>query len=166
MKKSVPTKLSLVALAAGLALPAAAEMKFDNDSGGSVLLYGQLDPAYLSFDDGVSRTGEVVDNTNSNSRVGLWYRQPMGENQFSFNFETALGLRPSAGMSQGRTPKWVNWQRTSLRKVDFALKTARYGTFFAGQGSMRPQRRRLPVRLPIKGHPRLPGPGDHPMSAE
>jgi len=136
MTKSIPTKLSLIAFAASLATPVAAEMKFDNESGGSVLLYGQLDPAYLSFDDGNSTTGEVVDNTNSNSRVGLWYRQPMGENQFSFNFETGLGLRPSAGMSQDRTPKGVNWQRVNLRKVDFALKTASYGTFSVGQGSM------------------------------
>ncbi len=136
MIKSIPRNLSLVAIAASLAVPAAAEMKFDNDSGGSVLLYGQFDPAYLSFDDGVTSTGEVVDNTNSNSRVGLWYRQPMGENQFSFNFETALGLRPSAGMSQNRTPDAVNWQRIRLRKVDFALKTASFGTFSAGQGSM------------------------------
>jgi len=136
MTNIIPAKLSLAAIVASLAMPAAAELKYDNGSGGSVTLYGQLDPAYLSFDDGDSVTGEVVDNTNSNSRVGLWLRQPMGENQFTFNFETALGLRPSAGMSQDRTPKGVNWQRTSLRKVDFALKTARYGTFSAGQGSM------------------------------
>jgi len=136
MTKPIPIKLSAIAFAASLAMPAAAEMKFDNNSGGSVLLYGQLDPAYLSFDDGVSSTGAVVDNTNSNSRVGLLLRQPFGEHQFTFNFETALGLRPSAGLSQNFTPKGANWQRTSLRKVDFALKTARYGTFSAGQGSM------------------------------
>lgn len=136
MTRNIPTKLSLIALAVSLAAPASAEMKFDNDGGGSVLLYGQLDPAYLSFDDGVSSTSEVVDNTNSNSRVGLWLRQPFGENVFSFNFETALGLRPSAGLSQNFTPKGVNWRRTNLRKVDFSLKTARAGTFSAGQGSM------------------------------
>lgn len=134
----IPTKLSFGALAAiaSLALPAAAEMKFDNGSGGSVLLYGQLNPTYLSFDDGISRTSEVVDNTHSNSRVGLWWRQSFGENEFTFNFETALGLRPSAGLSQGVTPKGVNWQRTNIRKVDFAYRTARYGTFSLGQGSL------------------------------
>jgi porin-like protein len=136
MIKSFPTKLSLVALAASLAMPAAAQMSFDNASGGSVLLYGQLNPGYLRFDDGVSSTGAVVDNTHSNSRVGIWVRQPYGENLFSFNFETALGLRPSAGLSQTFTPKGINWQRTSIRKADFALKTPNYGTFSAGQGSM------------------------------
>jgi hypothetical protein len=113
-----------------------AQMKYENATGGSVLLYGQIDPGYLSFSDGVSTTGELVDNTNSNSRVGLWVRQQYGENLFTFNFETALGFRPSAGLSQGFTPKGLNWQRTNIRKADFALKTPRYGTFSAGQGSM------------------------------
>jgi hypothetical protein len=136
MIKNIPQKLSLAAIAASLAMPAVAEMKFENGTGGSVLLYGQFDPAYLSFDDGVSSTSEIVDNSSSNSRVGLWLRQSYGENEFTFNFETALGLRPSAGLSQNFTPKGVNWQRVNIRKVDFAYRTARYGTFSAGQGSM------------------------------
>ncbi|MFD3191026.1 porin [Sedimentitalea sp. HM32M-2] len=119
-----------------LTAPAMAEMKYENATGGSALAYGQLDPAYLSFDDGVSTTSDIVDNTNSNSRVGLWLRQDYGANKFSFNFETALGLRPSAGLSQATTPKGVDWDRTDIRKVDFSLQTASAGTFFAGQGSM------------------------------
>ncbi len=119
-----------------LATTAAAEMKYENGNGGSVLLYGQFDPAYLSFDDGEETTSDVVDNSASNSRVGLWMRQAFGANEFAFNFETALGLRSSSGLSQNFTPKGVNWQRTSIRKVDFSYKTDRYGTFFAGQGSM------------------------------
>lgn len=136
MSRRTVTALTTAAALASLGLPAHAEMKFENSSGGYTLLYGQLDPAYLSFDDGATTTSEVVDNTNSNSRVGLWLRQPWGENQFSFNFETALGLRPSAGLSQNFTPKAIDWDRTSLRKVDFALKTANVGTFSLGQGSM------------------------------
>jgi len=136
MTNIIPAKLSLAAIVASLAMPAAAELKYDNGSGGSVLLYGQLDPAYLSFDDGVSTTGDFVDNGNSNSRVGLWVRQPFGENEFTFNFETALGFRPSFGLSQNFTPKGINWQRTSIRKVDFAYRTPQYGTFSVGQGSM------------------------------
>ncbi len=123
-------------VAAGLAGPAAAEMKFENASGGSVLLYGQFNPAYQSVDDGVSTYSNPVDNTNTNSRVGLWYRQPMGNGTFSFNFETALGLRASAAMSQGFKPDWMNWQRTSLRKVDFAWTSDQWGKFSIGQGSM------------------------------
>ncbi|MEP3333772.1 porin [Sedimentitalea sp.] len=119
-----------------LANTAAAEMKYENGNGGSVLLYGQLDPAYLSFDDGVETTSDFVDNSASNSRVGLWLRQDYGANVLSFNFETALGFRQSGGLSQIFTPKAVNWQRTSIRKVDLSFKTDRFGTFYAGQGSM------------------------------
>lgn len=125
-----------VVLAVVAGTPALAEFKYDNNSGGSVRLYGQFDPAYLSFDDGVSTTSEIVDNTNSNSRVGLDLLQPYGADTFRFNFETALGLRQSASVSQTNTPSGLDWQRTDIRKVDFSFKTANYGTFSAGQGSM------------------------------
>ncbi|MFT5006577.1 MAG: hypothetical protein ACI8YI_002204 [Paracoccaceae bacterium] len=83
-------------MAAGAAQMAAAEMRYENGSGGSVLLYGQFNPAYQMFDDGVAKQSTVVDNVHSNSRVGLWLRQPFGTNTFSFNFETGLGLLPSS----------------------------------------------------------------------
>ena len=136
MSKSTILCSTSAVLAALLAAPAAAQLKYENGSGGSTTIYGQFNPAYLSFDDGVSSTSELADNTNSNSRVGLWIRQPFGQSTFAFNFETALGLRPSSGISQTFTPKGVNWQRTSIRKVDFSLKTPAAGTFYFGQGSM------------------------------
>lgn len=123
-------------LAAGLAEPALAEMRQEIAGGGHVLFYGQFDPAYQSFDDGVSDTGNFVDNGHSNSRVGVWIRQPAGEGEFSFNFETALGLRQSFATSQGFTPRAADWRRTSIRKADFAWKTPDAGTFYLGQGSV------------------------------
>ncbi len=134
MKAHIPSLSGVILLA--MSLPAAAELKYQNASGGSVLLYGQFNPAYLSFDDGVTTTDEFVDSSHSNSRVGLWLRQPFGQSEFSFNFETALGLRASDGVSQTATPKGVDWKRTNIRKVDFSLKTPNAGTFSAGQGSM------------------------------
>ncbi len=128
--------ISLAATAATVASTAMAELKYDNASGGHVLLYGQFNPAYQGFDDGVSTTGTLVDSGHSNSRVGLWLRQPMGDAKFSFNFETGLGLRPSGLVSQGFTPDTIDWSRSSLRKIDFALETARAGKFYLGQGSM------------------------------
>lgn len=127
------TGASAIAL---LAAPAMAELIYENKSGGTTRLYGQFNPAYLSFDDGVTDTSDVVDNVNSNSRVGIDVHQPFEAGTFRFNFETALGLRPSSGLSQTNTPKGVNWQRTNIRKVDFSLETNRYGTFSFGQGSM------------------------------
>ena len=44
--------LSVAALLALSTTTAVAELKYSNDTGGSVKLYGQFNPAYLSFDDG------------------------------------------------------------------------------------------------------------------
>lgn len=119
-----------------IATSASAELKYQNDTGGSVELYGQLNPAYLSFDDGQETTDALTDSTHSNSRIGLWVRQAFGENTFTFNFETGLGLRPSSSVSQTFEADALNWQRVNIRKIDFSLKTERYGVFSAGQGSM------------------------------
>jgi porin-like protein len=127
---------TLIAATAAIAAPALAELRYENGTGGSAVFYGQFNPAYQSVDDGFSRKSTLVDNTNSNSRVGLWLRQEMDNGKFSFNFETALGLRPSAGVTQGFTPKGINWQRTNIRKVDFSYQTATFGTFYLGQGSV------------------------------
>ncbi|MBK5927533.1 hypothetical protein [Rhodobaculum claviforme] len=97
-------------------------MTFTNASGGEVVFYGQFNPAFQSFDDGVGTTSGLVDNGNWNSRLG-------------FRFETGLGLRSSARISQeARRPDWINWQRTSLRWVEVAWDT-RHGSLSAGQGS-------------------------------
>lgn len=125
-----------IVLISGLAVPAAADLRYENGSGGSALLYGQFDPALLSFDDGVSTTGDLVNNDNSNSRIGFWLRQDYGANTLSFNFEIAVGFSPSSGLSQTVTPQAFDWQLTGIRKVDFSYETASFGTFYIGQGSM------------------------------
>lgn len=130
------TKPSLAAaLVSALAAPAYAGPTYDNDSGGSFTFYGQFSPAYQSVDDGVTTTGNVVDNVHSNSRVGFYLRQPVGQNRFQFQFETALGFRASDKVSQTATPSWVKWDRTKLRHVDFSL-SGDFGAIYAGQGSM------------------------------
>lgn len=121
---------------ASAATNATAEFRYETGNGGHILVYGQFDPAYLSFDDGVSTTSDIVDNTNSNSRIGFWYRKPTDTGEFSINLETAFGLRPSALLNQNNTPDSLNWRRTSIRKVEAIWKDNRYGTFYLGQGSM------------------------------
>ena len=134
MNRTTPALIAvLLASTAGSAL---AEFRYDLDGGGSVLLYGQFDPAYLIFDDGVDSYGNLVDNVNSNSRFGLDFTQQYGENTFRFNFESAFGFRGSAGVSQVFKVDEFDWDRTNIRKVDFSLKTPMYGTFYVGQGSM------------------------------
>lgn len=113
-----------------------AELRRDNASGGSVTLYGHLNPAWQSVDDGVASYDTLVDNGHSPSRLGLWVRQPLGGGTFGFNLETALGVRQSFAVSQGTKADALNWQRTSIRKVDFSWSSERFGTFYLGQGSM------------------------------
>ena len=121
-------------LAATTAIPAAAELKYENNSGGYVLLYGQFNPALISVDDGQQTETRVLDNDLSNSRVGLRLLQPFGQNEFTFRLETALGLPNSTEWNQLGT-NFSGWTREDIRHVDFALKGG-WGKFSAGQGSM------------------------------
>lgn len=130
------TSIVSAAVAGCVVLPVQAEMKYDNESGGFVKLYGQFNPAFQSVDDGVSSTNTLVDSAHSNTRVGVWVNQPMGTGTFTFNFETALGLRSSDGVTRTTTPKGLDWSRTKLRKIDFGYNSGTYGKFFLGQGSM------------------------------
>ncbi|MEE4187164.1 MAG: porin, partial [Roseobacter sp.] len=127
--------LSALSATLVVASPALAGPTYENASGGSFTYYGQFNPAYLSVDDGFETTDEIVDNSHWNSRVGFYLRQPYGENTFQFQFETALGLRQSASVSQTFTPDAVDWSRENLRFVDFSLAGG-FGTIYAGQGSM------------------------------
>jgi len=103
---------------------------------GTFEYYGQLSPAYLTFDDGEVKSDSVVDNTNSNSRIGMWFRRPVRWGRFNFNFETALGFRGSNTASQaGIADKW-DWTEASIRKIEVIWETDRIGTFYLGQGSM------------------------------
>lgn len=131
----IKSRILTCALALPIANAAAAELKYENGNGGSVLFYGQLNPAYQSFDDGETTTDTIVDSAHSNSRVGFWLRQDFGANEFAFNFETGLGFRLSSAVSQTFSADTLDWDRTDIRKVDFSYKTDRYGTFYAGQGS-------------------------------
>ncbi len=134
MTLNLKTSSVATLLAATTAIPAAAELKYENNSGGYVELYGQFNPALISVDDGQETETRVLDNDLSNSRVGLRLMQPYGDNEFTFRFETGLGLPNSSEWNQLGTD-FSGWTREDIRHVDFALKGG-YGKFSAGQGSM------------------------------
>lgn len=121
---------------AAMATQVSAELRYDTGNGGTVQVYGQFSPVYLSFDDGVSVTSAIVDNTNSNSRIGLWYKTPLETGEFSINLETSFGLRSSGALHQESSLDDIDWQRTSIRKVEAIWSDNRFGTFSIGQGSM------------------------------
>ncbi|HSO47281.1 MAG TPA: hypothetical protein VLQ68_05035 [Rhizobiaceae bacterium] len=107
---------------------------FTDPSGGVFVFYGQFNLAYQSFDDGEQKTHGLVDNGNWNSRLGFTLTQPLESSTVRFRFESALGLRSSAAVSQDFTPDWLNWQRTSLRWFEVASDSD-LGTISLGQGS-------------------------------
>jgi hypothetical protein len=97
-------------------------------------LYGQINLAYQSFDDGGQVTDGIVDNGNWNTRLGFLVYKPLGEITLRARFESGLGLRNSALVSQESTPDWINWDRIWLRWFEVAVDS-RFGTISAGQGS-------------------------------
>ena len=134
MKSSSSTAIA-VALAS-FASPALAGPTYETAGGGTFTYYGQFNPAFVRADDGVDSFNEFGDNASSGSRVGLLITQPFGDNELRFRFETSFGFNPTAGNSQTAATNGVDWTRESIRHVDFQYETARYGTFYIGQGSM------------------------------
>ena len=109
-------------------------LTFNLTSGGVMTFYGQFNPVFQSFDDGDEVTSGIVDNGNWNSRLGFTLVQPSGDMTLRVRFETGLGFRNSALVSQDFTPEWIDWQRTALRWFEVA-GDGRYGTVSLGQGS-------------------------------
>ncbi len=107
---------------------------FTNRTGGVVTFYGQLNLTFQGYDDGEQTTNGIVDNGNWNTRLGFTVTQPIEESTLRFRFETGLGLRNSAQVSQVFEPDWIDWQRTALRWFEVAADT-NYGTVSLGQGS-------------------------------
>lgn len=135
MVRHLTSTAALLAISA--AAPAAADLSYSNNSGGSVTFYGQLSPAYSTVDDGVERTDTFVDNDISNSRLGFRLFQDLnGGARLGFRVESSLGFRQSDDVSQRRTPPGLDWTREDWRWIDLSLQTPTYGTFFLGQGAM------------------------------
>lgn len=101
---------------------------------GVITLYGQINLAYQSFDDGGTTTDGIVDNGNWNTRLGFLVYKPLGDITLRVRFESGLGLRNSAAISQVGEPSWIHTKRTALRWFELAADTP-YGTLSAGQGS-------------------------------
>ena len=110
-------------------------LSYGTPATGELTFYGQFNPVYQSFDDGANTTSGLVDNGNWNSRLGVRYSQPIGEATMRLRFETGLGFRNSASVSQVRTPEAWRFNRNFLRWFEAAFDTD-FGTFSFGQGSL------------------------------
>jgi len=129
--------ITAAACAAGLvATPALAGPTYENASGGTFTPYGHLNFAITSFDDGQDDNSQLTDNESSTSRLGFRLTQPFGDNELTFRFETSIGFAPSDEFSQTSDPDDFDWDQENLRHVDLIYRTAQFGTFYLGQGSM------------------------------
>ncbi|MEP1765641.1 MAG: porin [Sulfitobacter sp.] len=99
--------------------------------------YGQLNLGVLSVDNGADSETAFTDNDNSNSRVGLVFRQDLSNGgQFRFHFESALGLTGSSSINGDDSDLDLDYNRRELRKLELIYQTATIGTFSFGQGSI------------------------------
>lgn len=99
--------------------------------------YGHLNLGIISVDDGFDTQTNVTDNDNSNSRVGVIFKQGLQSGgAFRFHFETALGFTGSSAINRDNNDLDINYRRTELRKLEVIYETARIGTFSFGQGSI------------------------------
>lgn len=99
--------------------------------------YGQLNLGVISVDDGFNTDTGITDNDNSNSRVGIIFKQGLANGaEFRFHFETALGLTGSSSISGSDNDLDAEFRRTELRKFEIIYDTADIGKFSFGQGSI------------------------------
>ena len=62
MKRLLKTTTTAGAALCVLGQPALAELKYENNSGGYVEIYGQLNPSIISVDDGEQTETNLLDN--------------------------------------------------------------------------------------------------------
>ena len=129
-------KIGLLALLTLATSPAfAGDREYPLLGGVVIRPYGQFDFAYQGFDDGEAQADSLVDNSNSNTRIGFYIYHPEAEQDLQFHFETGLGFRPSQDTSQIFEPEFWDWQRTDIRKLQL-IHSGTLGTLKFGQGSM------------------------------
>jgi hypothetical protein len=99
--------------------------------------YGQLNFGVFNFDDGTKRSTKFVDNDNSNTRLGLWYRHTFSNGTtLKFNLESALGFDESDEVTIDDDKFDWDWDRTDFRHIELIYDTVDYGVIYLGQGSM------------------------------
>ncbi len=125
-----------VSLVIGCAGSAVSAQEFQGPNGTKATFYGQLNIGVLSYNDGQETETEVVDNANSNSRVGVnidWAFE--NATKLRFNFETSLGFLQSSALDINGTDDWYSWDQTNLKKIEL-IYSGNFGKIYAGQGSM------------------------------
>lgn len=146
MTRLTPTRLALTLLAATiLARPLAAEglppIAHTFGNGATLTFYGQINKGVLQYDDGAeTQSYGLIDNANSNTRVGLTLQQDWGggwtfENVDEFSYAPFSTSNTSIEQQSPPPGAW-DFTNANIRKIDFTLAHQTYGKVWLGQGSM------------------------------
>lgn len=137
---SLPT-LSLPGLVCLLAMPAMAEPQFPDRDGKPFRFYGQVNQAYLFYDDGEESRGFLtVDNATNqdHSFIGFLYGGTL-DNGIGIDgrFEWAVDPRPSDKVSL-QAPSGPGYEIDSedIEYLEARFTNFGYGTLYFGQGDM------------------------------
>lgn len=108
-------------------------------TGQSITLYGQISPALLGYDDGLTRdTYGPVGNSNASTRIGLlWQLYPIWGLDLVARFEGGITPRASNTINQiDSSGDGFSFDGTHVRKLELIFDNPRLGTLSLGQGSM------------------------------
>ena len=134
----VPVASTLVLVAAG---PAATEPVWPTSDGDGFTFYGQVNQAYLNYDDGIESRGFfTVDNANNDngSSLGLLYDGSFANGlAYSGRFQLQITPRPSNEVSlQDTAGPSFEIESDDISYLEVALRQANGATFYLGQGDM------------------------------
>ncbi len=138
LRAAFPLAAALVATAATAQGLPKIERSFAN--GSTLRLYGQINKGVLQYDDGIdSETYGLIDNDNSGTRFGLRYTQERDgwtfENVDEFKYAPYSSSNASI-LNDSPSSADYEFTNANIRKLDFTLKSDRYGKVWLGQGSM------------------------------
>ena len=103
-----------------------------DQSGRSLTLSGQLNPAFNVVDDGISTDVFIVDNDTSNTRFRLDVDAPLGETSLGGTIEVAASPNNSNSVSQLEPEVAADYD---VRKAEVTFRNDRYGRLQLGKGS-------------------------------
>lgn len=114
-------------------------LKYTFANGATLTSYGQINEAWLNYDDGQEqRDFAPVDNANSSNRLGMLIENKIDDGS-SVNFRAELQYMPRPSNQVNFADPNVNdyeLEKTDIRHFEFWYKNETFGNFWAGQGNM------------------------------
>ena len=103
--------------------------------GGEVTVYGQFVPTFQSVEDGFGRYEALLDNANSQSRIGVLSDISFDKSTLRLRAEFGLGIPKTNQSSQISDLSYKSWGDTYVRYLEARL-SGDYGILTFGQGDM------------------------------